>query len=123
MNYVIILFGLLVAALSLILLFRPKASMNYFHEHAGSLWLYISAVFVRIGMGIVLILYADQSRYPEAFEIIGYLVLVAGVILGLIGRNRFEKLVGWAMGLFGKMSWFSGLLGLVFGLFFVHAVT
>ena len=123
MNYVIILFGLLIAALSLIILFRPKASMNYFNENAGALSLYISAVFVRIGMGIVLILYADQSRYPEAFEIIGAIFLAAGVILGLIGRNRFEKLVRWAMGLFGKMASVAGLLGLVFGLFFIHAVT
>ena len=123
MNYIIILFGLLIAALSLIILFRPKASMKYFSDNAKSLWLYMAAVFVRIGMGVVLILYADQSRYPEAFEIIGYVFLVAGVILLLIGRSRFEMVVRWAMGLFGKMAWFAGLLGLVLGLFFIHAVS
>ena len=123
MSYVIILFGLLIAVLSLYILFRPKESLAYFSANAGSMGLYIAAIAVRVGMGLVLILYADQSRYPEAFQIIGAFILVAGVILALIGQGRFERLVKWAMGLFGKMARVAGLLGLVLGLFFIYSVT
>jgi len=123
MNYVIILFGLLITVLSLFILIKPKVALDYMSANAGSLGLYISAIAFRVGMGVVLILYADQSRYPAAFEIIGALFLAAGVILALIGRNRFERLVSWAMGFFGKIAWVGGLLGMVFGLFFIHAVT
>ena len=123
MNYVIILFGLLIAVLSLYILIRPKESLAYFSANAGNMGLYIAAIAVRVGMGLVLILYADQSRYPEAFEIIGAFILVAGVILALIGQGRFERLVKWAMGLFGKMASVAGLLGLVLGLFFIYSVT
>ena len=122
MNYVIILFGLLITVLSSIILVKPKAALNFFDANSGSLGLYITAVGVRIAMGVVLIIYAEQSRYPEAFEVIGYIVLVAGVILAIIGRKRFEQLVRWAMGLMEKMAWFAGLLGIAFGLFFIYAV-
>ena len=123
MNYVIILFGLLITVLSFIILVKPKAALNYFDANSGSLGLYISAIAVRIGMGVVLLMYAEQSRYPAAFEIFGYILLVAGVILAIIGHRRFERLIRWAMGLLEKMAWVSGLLGIVFGLFFIYAVT
>jgi hypothetical protein len=122
MNYVIILFGLLITVLSSIILVKPKAALNFFDANSGSLGLYIAAVIVRIGMGVVLIMFADQSRYPEAFLVIGYIVLVAGMILALIGRKRFEQLVRWAMGLFNKIAWIAGLAGIAFGLFFIYAV-
>lgn len=123
MNYVIILFGLLISVLALFIQFRPKASLAYARSHAGSSGLYLSAIFARIILGLLLVLYADQSRYPAVLEIIGYLVLAGGVILALIGRSRFERLLNWFLDRFSSFAWLSGSLGVLFGLFLIYAVT
>ena len=122
MNYVIILFGLLIAVLSLYVTFRPKAALQFVSNRAGSIGLYILAIVARIGMGLVLVLYAEQSRFTHVLEFLGYLFIGAGVILALIGRSRFERLVIWAMDRFAKFTWVSGPLGLILGLFLVYAV-
>ena len=121
MNYVIILFGLFITVLSLYVTIRPKAALQFVSDRAGSSGLYILAVGARIVMGLILVLYAEQSRFPHVLEFLGYVFVGAGVILALIGRSRFERLVKWAMDRFASFTWVSGPLGIVLGLFLVYA--
>lgn len=122
MNYLIILFGLLVMALSLYLILQPKAALQYAAARAGTLGLYVPAIAARVGMGLVLILYAEQSRFPQTLEILGYLMVAAGLMLALIGRHRFERMIKLATERFANMSRVSGLLGAILGLFLIYAV-
>ncbi len=123
MNYVIILFGLLITVLSLYIIIRPKAAIDYGRAWAGSSGLYILAIAARVGIGLVLLFYAQQSRFPQVLEILGYVLIAAGVILALMGRSRFERLVKWFLDRFAGMSWISGSLGVIFGLFLVYAAS
>ena len=122
MYYIIILFGLLITALSFYILFQPKVALEHVLNRAGSTHLYVLAIGARIGMGLILLLYADQSRFPLTLHILGYLMLVAGIILLLIGRPRFERLVKWAIRTFVNMAWLPATLGVVLGLFLIYAV-
>lgn len=122
MNYVIILFGLLIVVLSLFILLRPQAALEYAAAKAGSIGMYISAVTARVGIGLVVLIYADQSRFPHTMEILAYLFIAAGLGLALAGPGRFERMVHWFIDRFAGMRRVSGSLGVILGLFLVYAV-
>jgi hypothetical protein len=84
--------------------------------------LHITAAAVRIVMGVVMILYAGASRYPMAFQIIGWIALVAGVVLALTPPARFKKLVHWAFSKFGRYTRVAAVFAVMFGAFLIHAV-
>ena len=122
MYYVILAFGLFLIFVGTIILANPNIVYTQLRNHSNSLNLHIAAVVARILLGVVLIRYADESKFPLAFEIIGYVSLIAGITLGGIGRIKFLKLMQWALTLVPKYGRVTGLLAIVFGGFLWYAV-
>lgn len=80
------------------------------------------AVLVRLILGLALLIAAPASRYPSLLTYLGWLALIAAAGLGLMGRARLLRFVGW----FDNMSvtavrlWL--VVGIVFGAFLIHAL-
>ena len=53
------------------------------------------AVIVRLLLGLALIIVAPDSRFPEAFQVLGLIAIFAAVVVALMGRTRVRRLVGW----------------------------
>jgi len=81
------------------------------------------AAGIRIAIGIVLILYAAQSRFPLALEIIGWIAIAAGVALALMPPAKFRQLINWAFERFGKYTRAAAFFAVLFGAFLIYAVT
>ena len=83
--------------------------------------LYIAAS-VRIITGLLLIFSASATRYPRGLRILGFLVLLVGLILPFVSLELWAGLIRW---------WFvehrvayrvaGGIGGVLFGGFLVHA--
>jgi hypothetical protein len=122
MQILIILFGLLIIAMAGWMAVKPETFTAFLLRHAGSLWMHLLAAGVRIVMGIALILYADWSRFPLALEILGWIAVTAGVVLGFTPPSRFESLVRWAFNRLGKYARAAAVLAVLFGGFLIYAV-
>jgi len=123
MKILIILFGLLIIVMAGALMFQPKQLAGFLLKNSGERWLQVLAVAVRIVMGVTLILYAAASRYPLAFQIIGWIAVVAGVVLAVIPPARFKKMIHWAFSKFGRYTRIAALFAVILGAFLIHAVT
>lgn len=90
-------------------------------------WQYRAALFVavmvRLTVGALLVLAAPHSRFPLAFGILGWLAIVAALLIPIAGRKRIGQLLDWWLRRTPRGIRLWSLAGLVFGCFLVYAAT
>ena len=117
------IFALLMILLCIWGIVRPKALMAWvlqFWRKSSGIYL---AVAIRIGLGILFVMVADQTRAPGAFNFLGYLMIIAAGVIALTGRERLDKFMQWWQekpAIFMR-TWL--VFGLLFGLFIYYAVS
>ena len=121
MNFLIIMFGALILLVGSIVIVKPELIFNVLLKNSNKLWLHVTAVLVRLLLGALLIYQAGASKYPHVIEVIGWIAVVAAIILILIGRERFAQLISWAATLVKSFGRVAGLLAVGFGAFLVYA--
>ena len=55
-------------------------------------------------------------------QVIGWIAVVAGVILALIPPAKFQRLISWAFDRFGRYTRMAGLAAVVLAGFLIYAV-
>lgn len=121
MTILIIVFGLLIVVAGMVILIRPEIVFDALRDNSEKLGLQISAVAVRAVLGLLLIFQSSVSRFPIVIEAIGWLALVAAIVLAVIGRRNFSRLMSWAMTLVAPLGRVAGALAVAFGTFLVYA--
>jgi len=95
MSTAVVVVGVAVFVLGALGLVRPTALMRLvdgpWRSRAG---LYL-AMAVRAALGILLLVAADDTRFPWAMRILGAVSLVAAVSLPIIGYARLRAFVDW----------------------------
>ena len=117
------LFGLLMILLCIWGMVTPKALMGWVLQFWRQSWGMYLAVAIRIGLGILFIMAADQTRFPEVFNFLGYLMIIAAGVIALTGRERLDKFMQWWQekpAIFMR-TWL--VFGLLFGVFIYYAVS
>ena len=122
MRIFILLFGLFIVVADGALVLKPDSVMNLILRYSGSLLMHVLAAGVRIVLGIVLLLYADQSRFPLTLEVLGWISLAAGLVLAVLPPARFQALIRWAFDRFGPFTRAAAMLAVLFGAFLIYAV-
>ena len=123
MKWFIIAFGGFIAVMAGAMAIRPAAFMDYMLKHAGDMWFHVLAAGMRIVLGIVLILYAPESRFPLVLQILGWIALVAGIVLAVLPPSRFKQLMGWVVEKFRGFVRIAAMAAILFGAFLIYAVT
>jgi len=121
MTVLIIIFGALMCLAGLIILVNPEFIFGFLRNNSDKLALQILAVVVRLVLGALLITQSAVSKYPLAIEIIGWLSIAAALILTIIGRNNFSRLMAWVLSFVKPWGRFGGVLAMAFGAFLIHA--
>jgi NAD/NADP transhydrogenase beta subunit len=121
MTSLIIFFGLLVFLAGAIIVVNPEIIFGYLRNNLENVWLHVLAIGIRVVLGILLIHYAGQSRYPTIIQMLGWLSLAAAAAFAVIGRRRFLRLMSWAFALLKPYGRVGGLVAIAFGGFLVHA--
>lgn len=124
MDYIISLLGILIALLGAVMVISPPAIFGLFRAHADAPWIHVLAVVVRLVLGAALLVHAHESRYPLAFQVLGWLSVIAALALTLVGRARFKALMRWTLTL-ADSPWlprFAGSLAVLLGVFLLYAV-
>ncbi len=92
---IVFLFGITICLLSLWGIFCPNRLIKLVKGAMHEGWGMYVAVLARVLLGVSLILAAPDSKFPMTFEILGWLTLVAAVVLPFIGRDRLSALIAW----------------------------
>ncbi len=89
------LLGIIVGLLSLWGIAAPtrliKMVQHVMEQRSG---IYI-AEFVRLLLGVALIVSASAARYPKTFMVLGGIAILAALGLALMGREGMRRVVGW----------------------------
>jgi hypothetical protein len=122
LKILLLLLSLLIFFLGLALVIRPRDSAQLLIDQADNRLMQVLAVGVRLVLGGALILYASESRFPHILEILGWIALLAGVVLAFVPPSRFARLIRWAFDLLGGYMRLAGLAALAFAAFLIYAV-
>ena len=122
MRLIIVLFGLAIAGTGLLMFARSGSLLGFLERNAGSAYIQQLAIGVRLVLGIVLIEYAEHSRFPLALTILGGVSITAAVFIAVLPQQRFERIVRWAVARFRDYAKPASALVVLFGLFLVVAV-
>ena len=120
---VVLALGIVVCALSAWGMYAPDKIWKLVNGAMERDWGIHVAVVARLLLGATLIIAAPDSRFPRIFEILGWLAIVAAVVILFAGRDRLRKFVAS----FERMSqaliriWL--LFGIAFGAFLVYGIT
>lgn len=123
MTWLVIFFGVVLAIGGALLLVRPGAFIGYLENNGDRAWFYAFAVGMRVVLGLLLIRFADVSRYPLVVEVLGWAILAAALFLAALGRKRFVRLMKWVMGWLRPVAPLAGVVAIAFGGLLVHAFT
>ena len=121
MTFLIIIFGTLTLLVGIIILIHSEIIFSFLRNNLEKLSLHIIAVAVRLILGLLLIVQADISRFPMVIEALGGLSIIAALMLTVIGRDKFVRLMTWALSLSIPFGRFGGLLAAGFGAFLIYA--
>ena len=119
---VLLVLGTVIAALSVWGIYTPRRLVQMVSGvvEADS-GIYI-AVLTRLVLGASLVLVASTSRFPNAFEIVGWMTLVAAAVLFLVGRGRLRKIVTWFDRFSPALVRMVLVIGIAFGAVLVYGV-
>jgi len=121
MSGLIILLGALTLLSGLSILASPAIVFGGLRRFAGRLSLHLTAVAVRLLLGVLLIDQANLSRFPALIAAIGWISLAAALLFAVIGRRNFKRLMYWMIGMTGKLGRAGGLVAALFGAFLIYA--
>ena len=121
MTLLIIILGSLMLLAGVLLIRNPEIIFGFLQDNAENPAIHVIAVLVRLIIGTLLITQSDLSRFPLAIEILGWVFIVAGVGLAVIGRNRFRQLMSWVLNTFKPFGRLAGVIAIAFGGFLVYA--
>ena len=104
------------------MLFRPARFLDHMQRYSHTASMHAMAVAVRVVLGIALIFYAEQSKFPLVLQILGWLSVIAAAILAVIPHKRFTKLINWIVERFAGYARAGASAAVIFGAFLIYAV-
>lgn len=121
MKLLALFIGLSVAVIGILGLAVPEvfvAAVGFFQAPP---LIYLAAV-VRVLVGVVLIAAAPASRAPRVLRVLGFLIVIGGVITPFFGVHLAQLILGWwVAGGSALVRGWAGV-GLMIGSFIVYAV-
>ncbi|WDE09399.1 hypothetical protein [Thalassomonas haliotis] len=116
-------FFLVILLAGFVIVFKADLLFQYLEKHAADPALHLLAVAFRLILGLLLLLVAENSKFPLVVALIGYLAIIAAVILLLIGRQKFSRLILGFLPEAKKWHPLGGLLATFFAVFLFYALS
>ena len=121
MTVLILIIAALIFLAGVVIIINPECIFGLLRTNIERLELHILAVVARLVLGALLIDQSSISRFPLAIEIIGWLSVVAAIVLALMGRRNFKRLMTWALSVLKPYGRVGGILASAFAAFLVYA--
>ena len=119
-QFIVLALGVIVCALSAWGMYAPDKLWKLVNGAMEKDWGIYVAVVARLLLGAALIVVAPDSRFPLAFELLGWFAIVAAVIILFAGRDRLRRFVAWFEQSSQAMIRVWLLFGIAFGTFLIY---
>ncbi|MCZ6671787.1 MAG: hypothetical protein O7C75_02495 [Verrucomicrobia bacterium] len=94
-NFVLV-FSALICLLSFYGILFPKKLIDWVTGFWDQSFAFYLAIIIRLIFGAALIIAAPVSKYETAFTFLGYLTIVAAVVIFFVGRKKIGMILIWA---------------------------
>lgn len=121
MTILVSIFASLIMLAGVVLLVNPETIFGFLRNNIDSTAIHVIAVVTRLIVGTLLIAQSSLSRFPVGMEVLGWIFIVAGLSLAVIGRSNFRKLMSWVLTKFKAFGRLAGVIAIAFGGFLVYA--
>ncbi|MCT8987857.1 hypothetical protein [Shewanella phaeophyticola] len=120
MAILISLWGVSICCFGLFMLFKPEAFSSAIVTFSHQRYFHYFEIISRLAIGAVLLLGADQTRYPLVFEFIGNLLFMVAILLVFM-TEKHHKIFAVKAAKQG-LAWFrpAGLAALLFGIWTIY---
>ena len=86
-KWTIIFFGLFFICVGLLMLINPKKANGILRKAGSTNFINYAEITIRIIPAVALILYANLAKFPEAFKIFGWIMLITSLVLYMVPRK------------------------------------
>lgn len=121
MTELILFLGAITLTAGLTVLASPEIIFGYLRSHIDTPAIHITAVVVRLIIGVLLLNQSALSRFPLVIEILGCISIVAALSLAVMGRQNFHRLMVWALTVLKPYGRVGGAFAAAFGGFLIYA--
>lgn len=90
-KYIVILFGTFIISVGLLMLLTPKKARETLQLAGSTNVINYTEITIRFLIALALIFYADFSKIPEAFSILGWFMLITSLILYGVPRKLHHQ--------------------------------
>ena len=120
-HIVILVLGITVCALSAWGIYAPERLWKLVGVMDQD-WGIYAAVIMRLLLGLALIIAAPDSRFPLVFQGLGWIAIVAAMVLVFAGRERIRRFVAWLKRFSQATVRLWLMFGIAFGVFLIHGI-
>ena len=103
------------------LFIKPEFFFDWLEGNMENYSLYISAIAVRLVMGVLFLATARKSKYPGVIKFLGYLFILAALIFIFIGQESFHDFISTVIPSVKPYAQGCSLFVIAFGSFFIYA--
>ncbi|MDZ7613808.1 MAG: hypothetical protein U5K51_08980 [Flavobacteriaceae bacterium] len=86
-KWTVILFGMFILSVGFLMLLSPAKARETLRKAGSTNFINYAEITFRLIPAIALILYSDNSKYPDALKVYGWLMLVTSLILYFVPRK------------------------------------
>ncbi len=86
-----ILFGVFIILVGFLMLFAPKKARSVLRKAGSTNFINYAEITIRLIPAAAMILYADFSKLPIAFEIFGWIMVITSIILYMVPRKTHHR--------------------------------
>ena len=90
-KWTVLLFGAFIIFVGFIMLFAPKKARATLRKAGSTNFINYMEITIRLIIAVALILYADFCKFPEAFIIFGWFMLITSLILYIVPRKTHHN--------------------------------
>jgi len=86
-KWIVIAFGIFLISAGLLMLFAPKKAREILRKAGSTNFINYAEITIRMIPAAGLILYAEFSKYPTAFKVLGWFMLITSLVLYFVPRR------------------------------------
>lgn len=90
-KWILILFGVFIIFIGVVMLVKPNQARNTLRKAGSTNFINYAEITFRLIPAIALLVYSEYSKFPEAFDIFGWIMLITSLILYVVPRKIHHK--------------------------------
>jgi uncharacterized membrane protein YfcA len=90
-KWVVLSFGIFIIFAGFVMLFAPKKARATLQKAGSTNFINYAEITIRLLPATALIVYSDFSKYPEAFFIFGWVMVITSLVLYIVPRKMHHS--------------------------------